>query len=280
MSGRALAAVAATTLLFLAGCGGVFGGPSGPDRQPFDAPEPTATGTDTPAPPTATTTDSVFDAADTVEEHLLAIGQSATVRQERVVRFSNGTVRYGRTRTVFVDAVGGYYRRQRINGTVGAFGGVNGTYLREQWSNGSVAVERTRLDDETNYDTAPTQETAPQYGERLLTLFSALDPTVTRRTTESGDTVRVLRANASAAPDAIDARAVEDLRNVSLVAVVEPTGLVRRYRVTYEGVVDGQPVRVVEAVSFEDVGSTTVPRPDWVETAVQELADRTEDSEE
>lgn len=61
---------------------------------------------------------------------------------------------------------------------------------------------------------------------------------------------------------------VADPHDVRLVVRVTDEGLIRSYRFTYEGRVDGRAVRVVRRVEFSGVGTTTVERPPWYDEAV------------
>ncbi len=267
MFGRTgVAALAAAALMILSGCGGTLGGDTGPSREPFDAPErPSSAGAAT------TSGDGDFDAAAVVESHADTLAnRSLTVREHRVVRFADGTVRYDRETVYFLGAGRGYYRRDVVNGSVGAFANIPGTYRYERWLNGSAGVERARIGNRTEYDPVRSLPPDVDRADRLFVLLSVLNPNVSVRRTVSGGLVRVLRANATTAPQTVDSRLVTNLRNLSFVAVVDESGVVQRYRLSYSGVVNGRWVRVVERASFEDVGSTTVPRPDWVATGLRE----------
>ncbi|WP_435197119.1 hypothetical protein [Natronomonas sp. EA1] len=60
------------------------------------------------------------------------------------------------------------------------------------------------------------------------------------------------------------------LANVSDAEVriaVRGDGRVQRHSLVYEATFDGEPVRVVRATSFENVGNTTVERPGWYDEA-------------
>lgn len=57
-------------------------------------------------------------------------------------------------------------------------------------------------------------------------------------------------------------------RDVSLVAEIDRTGLVRHLELEYVGRVDGERVTVTRSVSYSEVGTTDVPRPEWYDEAV------------
>jgi hypothetical protein len=61
---------------------------------------------------------------------------------------------------------------------------------------------------------------------------------------------------------------VDSPRNLTLVAEVEPSGLVRTLRLRYEGTVDGRPVTVRRYIAYRSVGSTAVGRPAWYGRAI------------
>lgn len=267
----ATALLAVAGLVALAGCGGISGDER-PQREPFEVPEPSAdgggTGDGASTDETDGSGDGSFDAFGVVNRHARAVANvSVAVRESRVVRYPNGTVRYDRTSEWYVGADDGYYRLDRVDGTPEGVGYAGGRYRYERWVDGDVGVERARIGNRTTYDPERTLPPDVDRADRLFALLTALEPTVTVRRTDAGDMVRVLRASTATVPDSLDARAVSGVENVSFVAVVSQSGAVERYRLTYTGIVEGRPVRVVERVAFEP--GTTVPRPDWVEEGLR-----------
>ncbi len=106
-------------------------------------------------------------------------------------------------------------------------------------------------------------------GNAERTIERALDSVmvdIVDRRTANGTTRVRLRATeqrgSSIAPETF-----EQVDNVSLVAVVEESGLVRSLRYSYDGVVDGRAVTVTRVVRYTTVGSTAVGRPSWYERA-------------
>jgi hypothetical protein len=59
----------------------------------------------------------------------------------------------------------------------------------------------------------------------------------------------------------------EPAQNVSLVADIDETGLVRRFELEYRGEIDGEPVVVSRTIAYTDVDGTEVERPEWFEKA-------------
>lgn len=268
------AAVALAGLVVLSGCGGVTDlGGSGADREPYSVPSVTESDREpTPEPTTA----GGVDAYDLLSGHVAALGdRSVTVRERRVERYANGTVRRARATVVYAGNRSEYYRVDRLRGTVPqVLNDTEGRY--EVWRNETVGVVRLSTGDRTDFERPPSGDESPGGDvarfERLFLLITTLDPAVTEQSRENG-TVTVLRANQSEAGATLDRRGVRALKNVSLVVVIGPDGVVERYRLRYTGTVEGKTVRVVERGSFEAVGSTTVPRPNWVDRGLAALKD-------
>lgn len=57
-------------------------------------------------------------------------------------------------------------------------------------------------------------------------------------------------------------------RNVSLVAEIDRTGPVRQLELEYVGSVDGERVLVSRSITYSEVGTTGVDRPEWYDEAV------------
>lgn len=252
-SRTALAAVC--LLVALAGCNGVVA----PDDQP--APTPATVPAD--RPPGVTATGEVRTIA-LLENHTATLGdRSVTLRERHVERFANGTLRRNRTTTLYAGRER-YYLDERYQGE-NPWGPSSAAVRYERWGNGSLGVEAVSTGEERRYGVDRATVGPVTRFDRLYLLLSTLDPTVVR---DSGDGV-VLRATGVTGVDLDDP--VEDVRNVTLVARVTGDGLVREYRLTYTGTVDGATVRVTERAAFTDLGRTAAPRPAWVVEAVEQL---------
>lgn len=241
-------------LVALAGCNGVVT----PDRP---APTPATVPDD--RPPGVSATGEVRTVA-LLENHTAALGdRSVTLRERRVERFANGTLRRNRTATLYAGGES-YYLDERYRGE-NPWGSSAGSVRYEQWGNGSVGVEAVTTDEGRRYGVErPDIATVTRF-DRLYLLFSTLEPTVVR---DSGDGV-VVRATGVTGVDI--GGPVRNARNVTLVARIDEAGLVREYRLAYTGTVDGATVRVTERAAFTDLGRTTAPRPAWVGEAVERL---------
>jgi hypothetical protein len=268
-------------LLVLAGC----------ESAAVPTPDP-GTATVTPAPvPTATrapataslapglTADGVFDVGRLAEAHTAALaGRSFTlVQTDR--RYGNGSIRV-RDRSVLHYAAGGERFRYDLRQT-DRRGGANVTTRLERYADGERVFVAVTRGNETRYDllrasdgsaSAPTlvfpENATNERG--IARLFARIDTEVTGERTVDGRTVYRL---ASPGP-----QTVPPLRNVSLVANVTETGLVRDYRVSYDVVRSGRAVRVVAHTSYRAVGETAVPEPPWLGRAEAALRNGTDTS--
>jgi hypothetical protein len=59
-------------------------------------------------------------------------------------------------------------------------------------------------------------------------------------------------------------------RDSTLTAAVDGDGVLRHYNLTYTTTFDNQTLQATETVRVTNIGETTVPRPEWVETALDE----------
>lgn len=260
-------------LTVLAGCGGLGGtfGEDTPDRTPFSAP--------VQYPPGVSESGSV-DAYDLLSSHADGLeGRSVTVRHRVVQRFvdggSAGEVRY-RSESVgrYGETPRHWYVVREVSGTnVPVFGGESGRV--RLWSNRTVSVRSVTVNDTTSYEgRAPTRAVDRAGFDRLFTLISALDPEFVERQERNGTETFLLRAERTTLPGdgvlggTVASSSLSDPRNASLSVRVTDDGVVRSYDLTYVATAGNRTVEVVESVQFEGVGSTTVPRPAWVDTAV------------
>ena len=60
----------------------------------------------------------------------------------------------------------------------------------------------------------------------------------------------------------------QEVVDVRFVDAVDTEGLVRLVRYRFDGTVDGEPVVVERTIRYEDVDSTSVEKPPWLDRAV------------
>lgn len=193
-------------------------------------------------------------------------GNSYTVVSEVTVRDANGTVLgEARTETRHGRDHGHYHQIYTSEGDLNATDRFS-AFDVEIWSNGDVTLSAQTYPDGTVKYRKHGQTGVEDYWERVLALFASVETTV------DGE---------------VDDRAIPDYRvvsmgphddvplysqgtNVTLRAVIAPSGLVSEYEVTYEERRDGRTIEVTETVRITDRGSTTVERPPWVDEALEE----------
>lgn len=276
-------------LVVLAGCGGAS------DPSPVTpAPVPTDTA-DRPQLPPGLTTDGTVDPAALAAAHASALSDSYTVYVRRTTETPNGTVLRRRTMELRVASNHTRYRvRLRADGE--EFDAR--PPRREYWSSSSrrvygrittrnctrfVAFDATFVPGNVVFGTTNYWlQSGPLGGEPwtdVQPLFRSLAPRVVERTTHRGRyryRVRADRAGnrtGSGATGATGATGTVDLRrNVSLDAVIDGEGLVRRHRLRYTRRSGNRTVRVVRTVRYTRVGTTTVGRPSWYRHAANHHA--------
>jgi len=257
--GRLAQPLAFVALVVLAGCAGLTGG----DPTHRDTVSPVAVPTTGEDYPPGIGEAGVSPSSLAAAHDRSLTGTSFTfVRRQRVV--ANGTV-WTTDRERRVAADGTYAGRlnrtatepplQRVPPVRFAYW-TNGTataYYRESsrgpgsyaWSEGRPPV---------------VDVTGSRTVERLL---GAVEPSVVERAEGV-----VLVGSSDRVPAALSPPLdLENPRDVSLTAHVDPDGVVTRWRLAYEATADGRTVRVVRDAHVTAVGVTTVQRPAWIDTA-------------
>ncbi|MFC7139199.1 hypothetical protein ACFQMA_05020 [Halosimplex aquaticum] len=191
------------------------------------------------------------------------------VSQQRVVG-SNGTMWVtNRTRRIANDE-GAY--AGRIDHRVEEFPLGRFAAPIEYWGNESVYASRRILSDRTRFrgwsrtDQTDNLTSLPLI-ERTL---AATDLSVVDRPDGARLVGRSLREPARLPSPPY----LTDPRNVSLTVRVTGEGVITRWRLAYDATLTNQTVRVTREARLTDIGSTTVRRPDWVDTARAETLAR------
>lgn len=259
-------------LVVLAGCGGA--GPSGGD---------TPTGTVTPAPvpddgavdrsrpdrlAPGLAADGVFDAGRLARAHGDRLAGRPFTRSRTDTRRVNGSLRQ-RDETTLMYAAGGDRFRYRLNQTTQRAEGVERSEI-DRYADGTRVLVASRDANGTEYevlagpngDAYTPAQVFPRNatGEASLArLFRLVDVTVTDRRTVDGR--RHYRVETPARQD------IPPLRNISLVATVTESGLIRDYRLSYDITRGEQRVRIVVTVAYDRLDRTTVEPPPWLPEA-------------
>ena len=236
--------------LVLAGCG-ALGGTSG-TADPGTGPASGATLTPVAVPsttetpvtlPPGVTTAGVADADALLAAHQATLRDRSYTLAVRLEVDGDVTRRVSR-----VASQTRYYQRDvlvRQGVTVSRFASDRTVYTR------SVTANLTRYD---RFDTVrpPGSQTV-----RESRVFLSVPSATVFRTTVDGRPTFALRGTYPVHPTE------PGLRNVSLRAVVAPSGLIRTLNVSYYREADA--ANVTRSFAYSDVGSTTVERPDWVD---------------
>lgn len=258
---QSLGVVCLVAVTVFAGCGGLVGEP--PEQSPSLTPAPVPT-TGQAFPPGVSDRHVSASTLATAHRNRLASTNFTVVVRQRVVDANGEVVRTTRRHRV---AAGGEPYYGRYNRTLFRFGTLRPVDSLSYWSGPDGFVTRF----------------SGGAGEPVLRRSSGSNRSIDvdgsvelRRTAETlelsvADRQRdavVLVATAAGDPRRLPGPSyVGDRHNVSATFVVGLDGLVSDWRITYDARFDERPVRVVHTVRIEDVGSTTVSRPDWVEAA-------------
>lgn len=240
--------VALAMVVLLAGCGSVVGGGDRPATDTAEtltpAPVPEVTATPVPLPP-GLTEGGVADADRLVDTHRSTLQDASyTLR----VRLRVDEDLY--TRLIRVETPTRYYQHDVIGGTRG-----NVT----QFATGPNVYTRSAFLGVTRYDRLDNAYPPESRTVRLSRLFLEVGTAVVFETTVDGRPAFVVRGTYPAHPE------TDRLRNVSLRAVVEPTGLIRSLNVSYVRMGARGPENITRSFAYSEVGTTTVERPDWVD---------------
>jgi hypothetical protein len=242
----------------LAGCTAVGLGTESP--TPIPTPAWPAEG------PPGVTTDGVADPLALARAHTGAlVGRSFTYRATVVVRTTGG-IQLGTVHTVRrVGADGRFAHRMRTEGVVPS--AVTPFEAVDVYSNGTRTVIRFRRDGEnrTLVSSARSASIAPYdvVGKgTLYSVLSATDPRALEPIRRGGTTYVHLRGE-----NGTTTLGVTRVTNATFEALVAPSGLVSRYRLTYHADESGYADwagRLDRTVVYEAVGETRVERPGWL----------------
>jgi len=261
---RGAAALALALLLVSAGCTDAItsgGDASGRTVNPALADTPTATPTPRGGFPAGVDRGGV-DVERVIDAHRAALANGSwTVGFTRTVTGPDGTVERSRARVV-------------ANGsrTLSTFERVRGDdrLASAHWSNGTAAASR-RVDWEgaVSLEGRPGEPGVPTGldptgGAWLYAAFLDVDPRYAGSESTDNGTVTVLRGEAGR----IERSGVPDRTSVRLRARVDADGVVRSLTLRYEVFLGDDPGVVRIELRTSAVGTTTVPRPGWVDRAL------------
>jgi len=288
---RAAAVVSLAIVLAVAGCSGLVATPT-PTTTPAPVPTPPPTATPVPELAPGLTVRGVVDPGRLAAAHLDALGgnttggPSYTLRSTYVERYRNGTVR-ARVDTHHAVATSRSYHRVRWTGHAKRVYGLeppapprgraetfctDGRCLRAVTTADATASVADPAANGTTYREGgvfgPVFVTVTDR-QQVSGLFGTLATAVTGEVVRNGTTYYRLEATGVSNPAVLDFPQEGGVRDISFVALVSPSGLIRDYRLSYVDERGQVTVRVVRTARFAAVGTTTVERPPWYDTVGQ-----------
>ena len=243
------------------------------------APVPTNPAEPTPVPELAPglTARGVVDPLALASAHETELSShSETVRLRRVVTYADDELRSKRIQVTRVNA-----NRSRFHTIItvdGSYPPFYGDRL-EFYTDGETLIQATVLPNQSSYFQIPLERyreqnsiqnviSSPDAGQVFL-LFAVVETRVIARIERSGRVRYRLESTRLRRPGTLaEAEDVDNPQNVSLTAVVDERGILLEYTLSYNASIDGQPVTVVSSGSHSAIGETTVPRPKWVDSAL------------
>lgn len=291
--------IAVVTIVILAGCGGFAGDDSGTEAGVTVTPAPIPPTTTPDAFPPRLTAQGVTNPAALADAHGAALTTSLTVSANQTVRGPNGTLRAQRNVTIHVAS-----NHSRHHVVIAVAGPAAARLLGEPpvraefWSDGDLYMRAYTRDKTTRYNTfEPTLSSdgravgttnywlttvAPggQPWSDIQPLFRAFDARRVERIDLRNRRVYRVTATLLDRPDTLArAEGMDTITEAHIQAVIDTTGLVRRYHLSYTGRVGDETVSVTRRVAVTRVGRTTVGQPDWYVHAVNGTSEPTFGSE-
>ena len=198
---------------------------------------------------------------------------------DQTVRYENGSLRSRYRIDLRLAANRTYLVTVRTDGPAGPRLLGDPPAVSEFWSDGETYVRAFGASDPTYNEFRPTASGVGTWrfwastgaldvplspsgmiGESLGVVPTRVGPI---RSADGIDRYRVVDTGATETE--LPFPAASPARNVSLVAEVDRSGLVRRLELQYDGRIDGDRVTVSRSIVYSDVGSTEVRRPPWVD---------------
>ncbi|EJN61237.1 DUF7537 family lipoprotein [Halogranum rubrum] len=252
-------------LVVCAGCSGTpgFGPSETPTRQPTATPA---------APPAGLSTDSVTDARALAESHRTVLDSTSyTVNYQQTVRYQNGTVFSQTNATHRVSSDETAWAALSVDGAYPLFlGGVAGGM--ETWTNESLSITEIETADQSMYQRG-IERRGPASFSAAYSLLEPLHLTTTGRTGVGAGTRYHLTTTEPAATNAFGLGGAP-ARNATLTAAVDGDGVLRHYELQYTTEFRNETLHVTQTMRIGGVGETTVPRPEWVDDALEKTKDQ------
>lgn len=277
MSRLAVALVA--LLVVMAGCSGLSGGNSPPDREPYGVDEQVNTPVEEEPEELlpGLTTEGVTNVREIRETHSETIGNrtyTIEYRHEYVVEENNKTFRQWSNMTIYIDPEAETVRQvnhRQIEADSPTADEPNMTI--DQWF-GEQQVTRTEFENGTvEYTPRRSARTGREQisraeGPLFSPLGSDVETTVAGAVDAEDGTYYVINGSEHASGD--DTKYGQDNRTVDMQGFIREDGLVRQTAVEDELVTeDGRRTAITQTTEITAIDNTTVERPDWYEDALE-----------
>lgn len=221
----------------------------------------------TPAPvpgaqyPPGVTTAGLDDPTALIAAHSEVLhGTSARIVTEKTVTLPNGT-RVSRERKTVL--LGPNWSRSVVTVSRERPGAPDRRSV--SFTDGTVSFRRTTTGTGTRHsrDDSPDDVPARAVPGRAADLLRGFEGSTVSMTDETPARIRIEGTFGVG----VSTMGFGQVTNATAMAIVDSEGLVHRIRVSYdtENPRAGERVRIVERVAVHDVGSTTVPAPEWVD---------------
>lgn len=199
----------------------------------------------------------------------------------QTIRYDNGSVRSQYLTDLRLAANRTYSVTVRTDGPAGPRLLGDPPAVSEFWSDGETYVRAFGTTDPTYNEFTPTASgvgtwrfwattgafEVPRSPSTVIAESLGAVPTRVESTRSVGGDERYRVVDAGASEAELPFPAASPARNVSLVAAVDRSGLVRRLELEYTGRIDGDRVTVSRSIVYSDVGATEVGRPAWFDRA-------------
>jgi len=208
-------------------------------------------------------------------------GRSYRLVSNQTIRYDNGSVRSQYRVDLRLAANRTYAVTVRTDGRAGPRLLGDPPAVSEFWSDGETYVRAFGTTDPTYNEFTPTASgvgtwrfwattgafEVPRSPSTVIAESLGAVPTRVESTRSVGGDERYRVVDAGASEAELPFPAASPARNVSLVAAVDRSGLVRRLELEYTGRIDGDRVTVSRSIVYSDVGATEVGRPAWFDRA-------------
>lgn len=276
---RVASATAVALVVVLAGCSALPGWNPGPGQSDGSETTGTTLGPDDHLAPGLTGA-GVTDSEQLAFAHETKLqGKSFTHVSSWTLRAGNGTILDEGRQTVAVGADGNRFVAV-TNTSYSKSSGSDVTLHSALFSNGSVTYSRVSSEHGTTFDRLSGKKFfRSSYTLRgyYATLLNDTETDVVGTLSRDGETLYRVVGRAQSRNMSIPAASRRNVTatNVTVTALVDSSGRIHEFATEYDYTAEGRSRHRKQTVRYEQVGATTVERPDWVGEAQAAVENRT-----